>query len=84
MQFAQAAHDLQLFGVTTIPVFNEAQRQKEEESMWNIFDSFPEYVQKGKSAQRVLGAFGAYGNPSSFHHPHIRKFRKDSKKVMHE
>ena len=25
--------------------------------------------------QKVLGGFGAYGNPSSYHHPQVRRFR---------
>ena len=84
MQFVHGATDLRIFGVATIPVFTEAERQNEEESLWNALDSFPEYIRTGKRAQRVLGAFGAYGNPSSFHHPNIRRFRKNSKKLMHE
>lgn len=34
-----------------------------------------EYVHINQNTNFVMGAFGAFGNPSSFHHPEIRKLR---------
>lgn len=36
-----------------------------------------EFVNVNENQKFVLGAFGALGNPSSFHHPSIRKLRHD-------
>jgi len=47
-----------------------------------VLNEFPEYKVQGTDKgipQRVLGGFGAYGNPSSFHHPYIRTLRAEIK-----
>lgn len=72
------SQDLHTYGVVTIPVLQN--HTEWANRIWEAIDEFPEYKVKGKKAQRVLGGFGAYGNPSSFHHPTIRAFRTELKK----
>lgn len=76
-----AADDLNRYGVVVLPVMNEAERSWWEESMWQAMDQFPEYKVKGKATQRVLGGFGALGNPASFHHPMVRRLRGKIKRL---
>jgi hypothetical protein len=73
------ADDLKRYGVVTIPVFSADDRANVEKRMWEAMDEFPEYKIKGKRTQRVLGGFGALGNPSSFHHPLIQHLRNEIK-----
>lgn len=81
--FRQLAKDLSKFGVIVIPVFaNNSARQKWEDRVWAALDDMPEYKVKGKTAQRVLGGFGALGNPSSFHHPVIQDLRTKLKTII--
>lgn len=61
-------------GVVVVKVLNDVKEWNE--LFWKISDDFQEYKVKGKDVKRVLGGFGAYGNPSSFHHTEIRKMRK--------
>lgn len=64
------------YGFVTIPVFtNEDARKRTSGAVWAAMDEFPEYIVKGRRAQRVLGGFGALGNPSSFHHPVVQDLR---------
>lgn len=78
------ARMLHRYGVITVPVFkDDATRQKYARRIWDAMDEFPEYKVKGKQVQRVLGGFGALGNPSSFHHPTIQKWRVHMKQFMH-
>lgn len=44
----------------------------------SFLDEQVEFINPSATRQKVLGAFGAYGNPSSFHHPGIRNFRHNS------
>ena len=52
-----------------------------EEALYDAIDAFPEYKMQGRDTQRVLGGFGALGNPSSFHNPIIRRYESDAKFV---
>lgn len=80
-KYTKTASALAKYGVVVVPVFaDDAARQKWEDRMWKALDSMPEYKVKGKTAQRVLGGFGALGNPSSFHHPDIQTLRMKLKK----
>jgi hypothetical protein len=56
-------------------------RQQMYKVLDTMVDEFPEYrnLGEGLATQRVLGGFGAYGNPSSFHHPVIRMIRYHAK-----
>jgi hypothetical protein len=77
-----SAEDLATLGVVVFPIMREDERSIWEQEMWDAIDEFPEYKTKGRNAQRVLGGFGAFGNPSSFHHPTIRSFRSIFKKCV--
>ena len=73
--------DLLDLGVAVLPVMDEASRSWWEGTFWNAMDEFPEYRIRGRNVQRVLGGFGALGNPSSFHHPTVRHFRDKLKRL---
>lgn len=75
------ANDLHVHGAVVIPVMDEESRRWWEQSLYETFDTFPEYRVRGRAVQRVLGGFGAYGNPSSFHDPVIRQFRRKMKRL---
>ena len=79
----QSGEDLSKLGVAVIPVFDEVGRKHWQQRIFDAMDDFPEYKQsqKGPQVQRVLGGFGALGNPSSFHHPEVRVFRRMRKKL---
>jgi hypothetical protein len=80
LRFAVAwANDLSKYGVAVVRAMDKESREQCENSVWNAMDEFPEFKLKGKDVQRVLGGFGALGNPSSFHHPVVRDLRKDIK-----
>jgi hypothetical protein len=70
------------FGVITVQVLNDKTRKKWEDRIWSAMDEFPEYRRTGRTVQRVLGGFGALGNPSSFHHPTVQTMRRRIKKNM--
>ena len=75
-KFKKTARMLSKYGVVTVPVFSsENGRKKWEQLIWEAMDDFPEYKRKGRDIQRVLGGFGALGNPASFHHKAIQKLR---------
>ena len=75
------ALDLLEYGVCVTRVMDESSRAASEQTMWSTLDEFPEYKVKGRGVKRSLGGFGALGNPSSFHHAEIRKFRRFRKDV---
>lgn len=73
--------DLRTFGVVVLPILPDYTTWSDR--VWTAIDEFPEYKIKGRGVQRVLGGFGAFGNPSSFHHPTIRALRKELKSRVH-
>lgn len=80
---ADRARMLNRYGVITMPIFrDDAARQKYANRIWKAMDEFPEYKLKGRTVQRVLGGFGGLGNPSSFHHPTVQRWRIRMKKEM--
>lgn len=78
----EAAEDLATLGVAVVRAFDEIGRAHWEERIYAAMDEFPEYKLRGRDVQRVLGGFGALGNPSSFHHPTVRTFRRMRKKLL--
>ena len=78
----RGAEDLRNLGVAVIRSFDEVARKHWNERLFAAMDEFPEYSKKGRRTQRVLGGFGAFGNPSSFHDPDVRVFRRIRKKVV--
>lgn len=75
------ASDLSTYGVAVVPIMDRASRAWWNGALFEAMDEFPEYRVTGRSVQRVLGGFGALGNPSSFHHPTVRAFRRLLKKL---
>ena len=76
-----AAEDLKRYGATVVPAFSsEEDFSRWKERVWQAMDEFPEYKVHGRNAQRVLGGFGAYANPASFHHPTIQRLRTELKR----
>lgn len=81
MMEEDAATDLARHGVAVLPMLCETTELAAVNAhLFRCMDEFPEYAVKGRHTQRVLGGFGALGNPSSFHHPFVRKLRRDIKK----
>ena len=78
------ASDLNTFGVAVVRVWTEEQRKVLEAEFFDSMDSYPEYIAQGREVQRVLGGFGAFGNPSSFHDPTVRQHRVDLTKQLTE
>ena len=78
----KAAHDLLTLGVAVVDVMDTSSRVYWERLLWQAIDDMPEFRVKGRDYQRVLGGFGALGNPSSFHHPTVRQFRKKIKRLV--
>lgn len=70
-----AAQMLHTHGIAVVPIIRLATLPTVNAALFQAMDEFPEYAKKGRDVQRVLGGFGALGNPSSFHHPYIRKLR---------
>lgn len=75
------ASDLLVHGVAVIRVFDEDRRREWNHRLFSAMDEFPEYIRTGRDVQRVLGGFGALGNPSSFHHPAVRELRRYMKRT---
>lgn len=46
------------------------------EVLKNFLEDQIEFTEKNPKHGFVMGGFGAFGNPTSFHHPEIRKIRK--------
>ena len=67
-----AAHDLDAYGIAVVQM-SECDALAAE--IWCAMDTFAEFKAKGRTVQRVLGGFGALGNPSSFHHEAVRRLR---------
>lgn len=80
--FEEAAQDLHTLGVAVVPFLDHSSREHWEVLLWNAMDDMPEFKVRGRGVQRVLGGFGALGNPSSFHHPTVRSFRRKVKRLM--
>ena len=76
-----AANTLSTCGAVVVPIFrDDAAREIWESDVWGALDDMPEFKTQGKKVQRVLGGFGALGNPSSFHHPTMQRLRHSVKK----
>ena len=76
------ARILDRYGVMCMPILSQAQRQRWAQTIWDAMDDFPEYKVRGRHIQRSLGGFGALGNPSSFHHPVVQRWRNRMKKKI--
>ena len=81
-RWSRKAENLQKAGVMTVPVLEGPALKKWQDLIWAAMDDFPEYKLQGRHVQRVLGGFGALGNPSSFHHPTVRRMRRNMKEKV--
>ncbi len=75
-----------VFGATTIPIIPESQLNNIRKDFIEEMRQFPEYKRNidnpdktfdDKPLTYVLGGFGAFGNPSSFHNLTARHLRQD-------
>lgn len=72
--------DLNLFkdGVAIVPLLDTSRTKYYRENYKNI--QFPEFVQH--DGLYVMGGFGAYGTPSSFHNESVRELRRETTSLM--
>jgi hypothetical protein len=75
-----ASKDLVHLGVAVVNSFDTVSSRYWNSQLFKAMDRFPEYKERGTEVQRVLGGFGALGNPSSFHDEDVRLFRRMRKK----
>ncbi len=68
-----APHQLLKRGVVVTRVINFEHLKEYQEKFLLTVSNFPEY--KPEAKVRVLGGFGAFGNPSSFHNAFVRNVR---------
>ena len=73
---------LDRYGAVTLAALGDEERRAWATRVWTACDDFPEYARKGRKVQRVLGGFGALGNPSSFHHPTVQSLRVKLKREV--
>lgn len=66
---------LQTQGYITLPIYDEKSRTSLRSELQALTKKFQEF-QKLRDDGLVMGGFGAFGNPSSFHNPWVRKIRK--------
>ena len=74
-----------VLGATTIPIISESELNHIREEFMEEMRQFPEYkrntnadkTKDGNPITYVLGGFGAFGNPTSFHNLTARHLRQD-------
>lgn len=66
--------DLGRYGIETLQVIQLDDMNDIQHSFSHMEASFPEYTMNARPL--VLGGFAAYGNPSSFHNPFVKRLRK--------
>jgi hypothetical protein len=67
-------------GVSIVPLLSQEKTRHYRQQFQNI--QFPEFIQHDGSY--VMGGFGAYGNPASFHNPIVRELRMETTPHMTE
>ena len=82
MQLSQQNwNTLRTRGYITLEVFSNEERAKLKNELKSVTQKFQEY-KKLMEDGLVMGGFGAFGNPSSFHNPWVRKIRKQLHPVI--
>lgn len=76
-----AALQLIYLGYTVMPMLTPAQVADYRQRINDAEAAFPEF-QPGTTEPKVLGSFGAYANPSSFHAPVFRELHKLSWELL--
>jgi len=73
-------------GYIVLPLFNKSKSEKLVKEFQKTELEFPEYkrdiILGTKENPYVLGGFGAYGQPSSFHNPFVRNIRKEKCRLI--
>lgn len=65
-------------GVSIVPLLDKERTKYYREGFKNI--KFPEFIEH--DCQYVMGGFGAYGNPASFHNEIVRELRTETTPIM--
>lgn len=66
------------YGVTVVPCLTQSELKYYHNALAKDISEFPEYLHHSPPQQQtvyVQGAFGALGNPASFHNPTVRRLR---------
>lgn len=64
-------------GAVVVPLFPPDELARANRRLYREIDRYPEYKHKNSvETPRVLGGFGAFGNPSSYHSPTVRAIRQ--------
>ncbi len=72
-----SAHELYQNGVVVIKLLDQEELERYHQGFWNETRQFPEYLTQDEPIY-VMGAFGALGNPGSFHNMTVRNLRKEA------
>ena len=73
---ASSDNTLRAVGAVVVPLFPPAELTRANRRLQREIDIYPEYnCVNSIETPRVLGGFGAFGNPSSFHSPIVRDIR---------
>jgi exodeoxyribonuclease-3 len=84
MDTSDPVKELLYIGVTTVPVYSPSELTDIGEKFDEACLTFPEYLRSASNPSKnpdnqdllyVLGGFGAYGNPASFHNMFVRDLR---------
>ena len=75
LAYRQLGQSLLEHGYVVIRLFSEKESDQLVSEFQSTESSFPEYRHGTKKYPYVLGGFGAYGNPASFHNPFVRRLR---------
>lgn len=73
--------NLTTHGVQVVPCLDSTLLSYYNTNIWQEIKSFPELAKRDpvhgqvNTSELVKGAFGAFGNPSSFHNTHVRSLR---------
>ena len=67
-------------GVSLVPLLDQERTRYYRQHFQDI--QFPEFIQH--DGHYVMGGFGAYGNPASFHNPIVRELRLETNPLMTE
>ena len=71
-------------GVVVFPILSEEETNIFRTAFQRVRGEFPEFVKNTEDIPFVMGGFGAYGNPASFHNGYIRYLRLFTAPIMSE
>lgn len=86
LAYHELAEELFINGYVVFPIYNKKKCEELVNKFKKTEKEFREYEHNiplgTKKNPYVLGGFGAYGNPSSFHNEFVREIRKDKIKQI--